>query len=117
MMVYFLVFAVTASAAGFKKLSGDVWQDPVTGLHWSDRLDGRFDRESAKNACVAFTSGGETFRLPTADEFSALEKNGGRVVLPHMKDHFYWSATAHPTSPNVRHVFNGNTGSLFWVMY
>ncbi len=112
-----IILAASALGAPAGKTSGglDVWE--VGGQIWSARLPERHRREKAKRACARQRFRGLRLRLPTAEDFQALEKSGLRHELPEMKDFFYWTSTAHPQAPNVRQLFNGSTGELNWVIY
>lgn len=114
-----LTITVHAKEPAFiQQESKAIWRDEEAQTLWTDVLVERLDREQAKIACMRYTDGlGHTFQLPDRSDFETMEKHGGRSFLPNMKDHFFWTRTPHPISPNVRLVYNGNFGTLFWVMY
>lgn len=115
-------FAVEGNEPPFRAIgksahAGEVWLDTRAQKVWTGPVEGRWHRDDAKNACDSVVFKDFKFRVPTAGEFLEMDRNGGRRHLVDMKDRFFWTQTSHKSSSNVRQVFNGNTGNLFWVMY
>jgi hypothetical protein len=107
----------------------ETWRDARTNLLWGDALDSLYRHRNAveingatvREIACASTEGiragteGQTFRLPSREEFLQAERNGVReIAAPHMANRSFWSSSLGPKN-YADHAFGfegGNGGAV-----
>ncbi len=99
-----LLLAGTAHAQRFQDNGNETVTDTQTNLVWTKNanLFGYQNWHDSKTSCSTTSIGGSGWRMPTADELSALIR---AVQVENPFDNFpqhqpYWSSTEHPDDPD-----------------
>ncbi len=99
----------TARGGQFKKVANGI-QDMTSGLVVMNEIKSRVNQYEATNYCSA-----KGQRLPTREEFIALEQRGFREAFSgDMADKFFSSSSVHPNYGYNACVFNGYNGYVYY---
>ncbi len=100
----------TARSGQFKKVANGI-QDMTSGLVISTEIKSPVNHYEATNYCSA-----KGQRLPTREEFLALENLGFREAFSRdMADKYFWSSSVRPFNVDVAYFFNGYYGDVVSV--